>query len=141
MSLISAISERILNFIKFMKFFWNNFGDISHREIMLVKYDLLLNKIECIDWIGNRINVFCGIFDKDMLQLIKLYCRIGDFPNTRIYIWAGLDKKHLAYSESIENYLKDINLWKTGQGFHFGSNKKYNEIERQKCSLCKQYIK
>lgn len=121
---------------RFLKFFWNNLGEPSHREIMIVSYDATLNKIECVDWVSEKINVFCGVFDNDMLQRLKPYCKLGSFPNTRIYIWAGIEKKHLAYGEPIENYLKDVNLWKTGQGFHFGSGKRYGEIEKPKCECC-----
>lgn len=121
---------------KFIKLFLNCFVIETHREIMLISYDFKLNKIECIDWYSVKIDAFCGVFDEAMLERIKPYCRLGDFPHTKIYIWAGMQKKHLAYGEPVENYLKDINLWKTGQGFHFGSGVRYGQSEKIKCSTC-----
>jgi len=101
-------------------------------SVMYVTYDLTDNTLTSRGWISQRIPPFSGKFSSDKWKEIKEYC--GE--RTVIYIWAGMDKKHLAYHEPIQNYLDDENLLKTGQGFHFGSGKRYGVIEKVKCQCC-----
>lgn len=122
-----------------LKYFWKDItGKNNKSEIMTVHYDTTLNKIECYNWISEKIHPFCGVFTPEMFEEIKLHCNIGKFRISRIYIWAGSEIKHLAYCEPIEDYLKDINLWKTGRGY---TREKWiadiqKETSNYKCPTC-----
>lgn len=131
-----------------IKFLWKEFikwiSDVQKCKIMIVTYFPIENKIECVDWCSQKIKPFCGKFTPELWNEIKSYCRLQTEDrhraSTRIYIWAGMEKKHLAYSEPIENYLNNINLLQTGQGFHYGSGKRYGEAEKKKCPTCNRPI-
>lgn len=113
--------KRIYKFLKYI------FQDNNKYEIMTVSYDLTTNTIECVDWISRKINPFCGEMTPELWKNIYHYCRLKKHPNcTKIYIWAGMDRKHLAYNEPIENYINNPSSLKTGQGFHYGSGKRYD---------------
>lgn len=100
------------------------------REIMHVTYDLTDDVVVCTDWNGKNIYPLCGEFSEELWSEITKWSRLTKFPCTTIYIWGGLDKKHLAYNEPIENYLREPSLLKTGNGYHFGSGKVYkNELK------------
>lgn len=104
-------------------------------SIMYVCYDLTDNTLITYDWISQRISPFSGKFSSDKWKEIKEYCE----GRTTIYVWAGMDKKHLAYNEPIQNYLEDENLLRTGQGFHFGSGIRYGVVEKPKCPCCDRH--
>lgn len=113
------------------------------REIMMVHYFTETNMVECEDWCSKKIWKLTGALTPDLWQQIKLYCRTPKTPShvpTRIYIWAGMNEKFLAYCEPIDNYLKDEKLLQTGQGFHYGSGRRYGEEEKKKCPTCGQII-
>lgn len=101
-------------------------------RIMYVSYDLTDNTLIAYDWISQKISPFSGKFSSAKWNELKEYCE----ERTTIYVWAGMQKKHLAYNEPIQNYLADENLLRTGQGFHFGSGKRYGEVEKPKCPCC-----
>ena len=46
-----------------------------------------------------------GMITKELWDEIAKYSMTGDWPYTNIYIWAGEDKKHLAYCEPIAPFL------------------------------------
>lgn len=93
-------------------------------SVMIVTLNLTTNTVECLDWAGQKIKPFCGEFTYQRWAHIKRFCNLSeDFPFTRIYIWAGMQQKHLAYSEPIHNYIKNPAFLLTGQGYHFGSGK------------------
>jgi len=84
-----------------IKKWWNELGK---SEIMTINYNLETNKIVCKNWCSETIYPFCGTFSVELFQSLKPYCRFGKFPNTRIYIWAGMEKKYIAYNKPVEKY-------------------------------------
>lgn len=100
--------------------------------IMYVSYDLVDNSIISTNWIGLPIKYLSGKLTNELWDSISNYCT----DRTTIYIWAGMDIKHLAYCEPIDNYLKNPHLLKTGQGFSFHSKIRYGQSEKIKCKLC-----
>jgi hypothetical protein len=130
--LSNGLADRMRRFLKyFSRFLYYS----PQREIMIIRYEVSSNKIECVDWVSKKINAFCGVFDNDMIERIKPYCTLGDFPSTRIYIWAGIEKKHLAYNEPVDNYLKDVGLWKTGQGLRSGRFNAHDDVRKASDSM------
>lgn len=116
----------------------------DRREIMMVHYYPLTNMVGCTDWASFKIWKFSGILTPELWQEIKHHCRATETPRhvpTRIYIWAGEEKKFLAYCEPIENYLYDKTLLQTGQGFHYGSGKTWEQHAHSQCTSCGQVIK
>lgn len=107
-------------------------SDLFKEPIMIVEYDTTDNSVSCINWIGKKIYPFCGELSPDRWDKIKKYCG----QKTKIYIWAGMEKKHLAYCEPINNYLSDEKLLQTGQGYHWRSGKRYGEVKNPKCPCC-----
>lgn len=126
---MKKIFKAISDLFKRLRIWWI---ETQKDDVMIVTYDTEDDYISCIDWCGQQIPPFCGKFTLELWEEIKKWCRVNDtFPYTRIYIWAGMEKKHLAYCEPIKNYIENIDLLKTGQGFHYGSGKKF---EHDKCS-------
>lgn len=112
--------------------------DMQKDEIMNVFYDLTDNTIRSKNFGGIDIAPFSGTFSLEKWNALKEFCS----KRTKIYIWAGMEEKHLAYGEPIKAYLDDISLLKTGQGYHFKSGKRYDGIEFKKCDKCgSNYIK
>lgn len=122
--------------IEFLKYVYKELTTYHPAEIMTVYYDSRYNSIECIDWCGEKINLFTGVLTPELIQNIKPYCRLGNRPQTNIYIWSGMDTKYLAYHEPIDNYLNDFSIWKTGQGFTFHSKIRYGQSSTLKCKCC-----
>lgn len=135
--------------IKFLKRALKSIRDYLHEAnkdyIMIINYDSSTNEIECLGWTSQRISSFSGKLTSELWEEIKPWCKLNtnynNRPCTTIYIWAGMERKHLSYGEPIDNYLNDINLLQTGQGFHYGSGKKYGESEKKICPTCHQEIR
>lgn len=109
------------------------------RDIMLVMVDIIdgQESVECQDWLSNRISPLCGKRTAQRWNEIKQHCS----KDTRIYIWAGMERKHLAYNEHIAPYLEDEKLLHTGNGFHYGSGRHYElkHLESVNCPTCGQF--
>lgn len=121
--------------------------DGSPRMIMIVYYDLTTNQIKCVDWGSVKIKRLCGELTPELWEELNNYCykesnnhKLNHYWHvpTRIYIWSGIETKHLAYGEPIDNYLKDFSLLKTGQWFSFESGIRYGEKFKWKkiCPTC-----
>lgn len=139
--IIILITSVVLSFfvIKAIYFYENKRVD----EIMIVTIDLKKKTIECVDWISKKIHPFCGEFSLEMIEKIKPYCRKNeDYPPvpTRIYIYDEWGR-NLAYNEPIKNYLENPNLIYSGQGYHYGSGKRWETRNEKKCEQCGQTIK
>jgi len=126
-----------------IKFFFEN---LFHEEIeiMMVSIDLTKNRMVCLNFCGEHIDSLPKDFTEQSFETLKPYCRLSEdyYPvPTRIYIWTGMETKHLAYGEPIKNYFENKSLLKTGQGYHFGSGKRYDGYVTKKCHKCGQTIK
>jgi hypothetical protein len=119
------ITKILKNITKFLDKVNQWFDEQQKCEIMNVEYNLETDYIHCIGWDGKIIYPFCGKFSLELWSEITKWSRLTKFPYTLIYIYAGNDRKHLAYREPIEDYLKDVSLLKTGNGYHYGSEKVY----------------
>jgi len=119
------ITKILKNITKFLDKVNQWFDEQQKCEIMTVEYNLETDYIHCIGWDGKDIYPFCGKFSSELWGEITKWSRLTKFPCTTIYIWQGMSKKHLAYNEPIENYIRDVSLLKTGQGYHFGSGKTF----------------
>lgn len=132
------------NVFKKIKFWFfeiqNWWQETQKRGVMLIYFYPNENRIECVDTCSHKIPPFCGKFSPELFQEIKKWCfdeSEGGY-RTRIYIWAGMEKKHLAYCEPADNYFAKPELLLTGQGFHFGSGMRYGDREKTKCPTCKK---
>ena len=126
----------IASFNWFASFFLKSVGE---RQIMIVDYDLTTNEITCKNWLSE--DILSGEYSKELWEKIKPMCRVQGYPKgTVIFIWAGMERKHLAYNEPIENYLNDPELLKTGQGFSWESKVRYGESSRLRCKSCGQTL-
>ena len=131
---IPLLNLMALSWIGF-RTWWSNY---QKEEIMMVYYNLTDNTIKSKNFGGIDIAPFSGTFSLEKWNSIKEFCS----KRTKIYIWAGMEEKHLAYCEPIKAYIDDINLLKTGQGYHYKSGKRYDGIEFLKCEKCgSNYIK
>lgn len=99
------------------------------RPIMLVYYDKVDNTVECFDWYSQKISLLSGPFTLELWNEASKYCCVDSDESlcTRIYIWAGMLDKHLAYNEPIDSYIKNPSLLNYGQGFHYGSGKQFDK--------------
>lgn len=125
-----------------MRKLWKNivdkWWDYQKTEIMLIQYNVVTNKIECKDWISQKIAPFSGQLTPELWKELKPYCKLGNRPHTALYIWAGFGKKHLAHGEPVDNYLDDYKLLQTGQGFDTNSGVRYGQKSTLKCPTCKR---
>lgn len=136
-------SQHFLQMKKLLKDIWSAIVraitiEIKQGDVMLVFYYPNSNYIECQDWCSQKISSLSGKYSSEFWNYIKPYFRKGTTQGipTRIYIWAGMEKKHLAYCEPVENYVANEKLLQTGQGFHFGSGVRYGEKVKIKCATC-----
>lgn len=116
------------------------------RSVMTIHYTPKTNQIECLDWLSVKIPPFSGDLTPELWDTMPAYCRVnGVYPETSkapttIYIWNQLDdgsvNGNLAYNEPVKNYLEDISLLQTGQGFGSSTEIRYGQSSALKCNCC-----
>lgn len=133
--MIQAIVKHYSSIKRLLRYWWY---DMAPREVMTIAYDVETNTVECDDWIGKRINGLSGALTDELWRKIGKYCRGVNYNkmHTQIYIWAG-ERKYLAHCEPATDYLNNKELLKTGNGYHFGSGKRYgHKLRAIKCRSC-----
>ena len=129
---LKKVFNHILHLLVKLRDWWR---EQEKDDVMYVQYDLTTDTLTAYDWVSEAISPFSGKFSSKKFQSMSGWCS----KRTCIYIWAGMDKKYLAYHEPIKDYLADESLLRTGQGYHHGSGKRYGETKKVKCPTCGKF--